>query len=562
MKKVILFITGIIIISNAIVFIVNDLSHNHGGDVDVTDYEQQLLSLTQNCEPLECRIIDDFNRINKNEYSENIKAIGESIRPILAYKNGPKIGIAILNIVFENGSFSCDDTLYFLDKIATLKSKDNDLFGMIDPMLSYIQIANESEDKFKIASGELSIASAISYFKGYEFSNKIIQSIIYSEDTIGWRRLKNQAMVTLAENELALDNPIKALKALSMVDKNGTEYSEEDWRDYYIYTLALKSEAYTYLGQLDQASKYLSVAKDELEKDQMRFLLGKTTLVSVVEFQLSFRKKDFSYIEEKKEELLSIVDLDNQARYAKVVYNTLFDYYYQIGDISKLYDINHRYYLLINKKQNNNYQLLISNKLKQSENAHLSDDHEKSMFFLKISFSVLMLISILLFFTIVRIKYLNIENFTDPLTNCLNRRKFNIDYGKLAQVDHTFLILDIDNFKAINDNYGHDFGDGVLVKVASTITRILGSKHKCYRIGGEEFVVIFDTISKSRSIHITESIRKATKELVWDNGIFVTISGGLSSYSPGKNTYKVADELLYKAKRGTKNTIFNDIESS
>ncbi len=548
--------------SNAIIFIVNELSHNHDNNVNVMDYEQQLLSLTQNCEPLECRIIDDFNRLNKNEYSENIKAIAESIRPILAYKNGPKIGIAILNIVFENGSFDCDDKMYFLDKISTLKYKDNDLFGMIDPILGYIKIANESGDDFKIASSELSLALAISYFKEYEFSNNILEKIIYNDKPNDWYRLKNQARLSFAENKLAMDKPQDALNMLEMVKPHQSSYTEEDWRDYYIYTLALKSEAYTHLGQLEQASQCLSLAKDELEKDQVRLLLGKDTLVSVTEFQLSFRKKDFSYIEEKKEELLSIVDQDNQARYAKIVYNTLFDYYHQTNNISDFYDINNRYYILMDKRQSDNYQLLISNKLKQSENDHLSDHNEKSMFILKISFSVLMLISILLFFTIVRIKYLNIENFTDPLTNCLNRRKFNIDYGRLAQVEHTFLILDIDNFKAINDNYGHDFGDEVLARVASVLTRSLGSEHKCYRIGGEEFVVIFDTISKTSSIDIAESIRKAIKELVWDNGIFITISGGLSSYSSGKNTYKKADELLYKAKRGTKNTIFNDIESS
>lgn len=560
MKKVILFITGTIIISNAIVFLVNDLSHNHEDNVNITNYEQQLVSFSQNCEPLECNIINDFYRLNKNEYSENIKAIAESIRPILAYKNGPKIGIAILSIVFENGSFSCGEKLYFLDKISTLKYKDNDLFGMIDPILGYIKIANESGDDFKIASGELSLALVTSYFKEYEFSNDIIEDIIYADKSNEWYRLKNQARLSFAENKLAMDKPQDALNMLEMVKSHQASYTEEDWRDYYIYTLALKSEAYTHLGQLEQASQCLSVAKDELGKDQVRLLLGKDTLVSVVEFQLSFRKKDFSYIEEKKEELLSIVDQDNQARYAKIVYNTLFDYYHQTNNISELYDINHRYYTLIDKRQNNYYQLLISNKLKQSENDHLSDDHEKSMFFLKISFSVLMLISILLFFTIVRIKYLNIENFTDPLTNCLNRRKFNIDYEKSAKTEHDFLILDIDNFKAINDNYGHDFGDEVLVKVASALIRILGREYKCYRIGGEEFVVIFDTSNKTCSIDIAENIRRAIEALVWDNGISITISGGLSGFSPDKNTYKAADELLYNAKRSTKNLIVNDLE--
>ena len=561
MKKIILFIIGIIIISNLIAFIINESSHSHEISEDVADYEQQLMEFNRDCKPLECNVIASFNRLHKKEYAENIKSIAESIRPILACKNGPKIGLAILNLTFESGDFTHDEQLYFLDKIATLKSKDNDLFGMIDPILSYIKIASETGDEFKIATGELSLALVISYFRGYEFSNEIIESIIYSGESSEWFRLKNQAMVTLAENKLALGKPQEALKSLALVDKNGTDYSEEDWRDYDIFTLALKSEAYVELEQFKQADDYLIKAKSELEKDKSRFLLGKDTLISVVEFQLAFKQKKFSYIEEKKQALLTIVDKENQNRYAKIVYSTLFDYYRDVNNITAFYDTNNRYSLLMEKRQSENYQLLILNKLKQSENDHLNNDNKKSMLFLKISFITLIIISILLLIMIVKIKYLNIENFTDPLTNCLNRRKFNIDYGNLAQVEHTFLILDIDNFKSINDNYGHDFGDEVLVKVASAIASILGREHKCYRIGGEEFVVIFHTISKTRSITIAENIRKVIEALIWKNGISVTVSGGLSCFSSDKNTYKAADELLYSAKRSTKNLIVNDIES-
>lgn len=101
MKKIILSIIGIMIISNATVFFVNEMSHKYDIDVNVEEYEQQLVAFSNNCEPLECSIIANFNRINKQEYTDNIKQIAESIRPILGYKNGPKIGIAILNIAFK-----------------------------------------------------------------------------------------------------------------------------------------------------------------------------------------------------------------------------------------------------------------------------------------------------------------------------------------------------------------------------------------------------------------------------------------------------------------------------
>ena len=130
-----------------------------------------------------------------------------------------------------------------------------------------------------------------------------------------------------------------------------------------------------------------------------------------------------------------------------------------------------------------------------------------------------------------------------------------IDYDKAKKSDHGFLIIDIDDFKAVNDNYGHDVGDYVLVKVVKAIKVALGNDLNCYRIGGEEFAVIFDEGNKERAIKLAEQIRHNIERLNWDNGIIVTISGGLSFSDVSNNTYKAADDLLYKAKRGTKNMI-------
>ena len=434
---------------------------------------------------------------------------------------------------------------------------------MIDPILNYIQIANESGDEFKIASGELSLALAISYFKGYEISTQIIESILdndESDSSTKWYRLKNQLMLSLAENNLAMGLPKEALKSLDMVELSERVYDTEDWRDYNIYTLTLKSEAYIALGQLDLAKDSLTIAKGELEKDKSRLLLGKEVIVSVVEFQLAFKQGDSSYIEEKKEALLRVVDRSNQRRYSKIIYTTLFEYYRESNDIEALYDINSRYYKLMDKRQSYNYRLLIANKIRQNENNILNEENEKSIFFIKIAFVTLVIFSLLLLFTIVKIKYLNVENFTDPLTRCLNRRKFMIDYDKAKKSDHGFLIIDIDDFKAVNDNYGHDVGDYVLVKVVKAIKVALGNDLNCYRIGGEEFAVIFDEGNKERAIKLAEQIRHNIERLNWDNGIIVTISGGLSFSDVSNNTYKAADDLLYKAKRGTKNSIINNAE--
>ncbi|MEZ9625210.1 GGDEF domain-containing protein [Aliivibrio fischeri] len=558
MKKLILLITGIIIISVATAFVVNETLHSHDVNDRSVDYKKQLIELSMLCKPLECQVIADFNRFNKNEYQHNIEDIAESIRPIINYQNGPKIGTAILNIALQDGNLNEDYQLLVLDKIATLRYKDNDLYGMIDPSLKYIDIAHESGDELKVATGEFSLALIITYFKGYDFANKIINSIHYKDSSDEWKKLKTRATLSLAENKLAINKPRRALDLLENVDQYQAAYNEEDWRDYHVYLLSLRAEAYDEIGLSEKANQCLMLAQVELEKDKVSLLLDKHILIKIIEFKLALKNDNYSLIENKKEELLKIADRTNQIRFTKLVYSTLFDYYLKTNNTIEFYNLNKRYNAVRDERQSASYHLLISNKLKQSENSNLNEDHQQSLLFLKIAFVILLVISSLLLMMIVKIKYLNIETYTDPLTRSLNRRKFMIDYEGIALKDHAFLILDIDEFKAINDSFGHEVGDEVLEKVASEIALILGNHHKCYRIGGEEFVVLFTLIESLDCIELAEDIRRSVESLPWNHDLKVTISGGLSFSGKEKNTYKLADELLYNAKRTSKNVILND----
>ncbi|MBD1570133.1 GGDEF domain-containing protein [Aliivibrio sp. S10_S31] len=558
MKKLILLIVGIMIASIATVFVVNETLHTHQITDKSVDYKQQLIDYSKSCTPQECQVITEFTRFGQNEYQHNIEDIAESIRPILNCSNGAKIGTAILNIALQDGALNEDSQLLVLDKIATLRYKDNDLYGMIDPSLKYIDIAHESGDDFKVATGEFSLALIITYFKGYDFANKIINSIQYKDTSDEWKKLKTRATLSLAENKLAINKPRKALSLLENVDQYQTAYNEEDWRDYHVYLLSLRAEAYDEIGLIEKANQCLTLAQSELEKDKVNLLLDKHILIKVIEFKLALKNENYSLIESNKEELLKIADRTNQIRFTKLVYSTLFDYYLKMNNTTEFYHLNKRYSAVRDERQSASYHLLISNKLKQSENSHLNDENQQSLLFLKIAFVILLFISSLLLMMIVKIKYLNIETYTDPLTRSLNRRKFMIDYEGIAQKDHAFLILDIDGFKAINDSFGHEVGDEVLEKVASEIALILGNHHKCYRIGGEEFVVLFTLVEPLDCIELAEDIRRSVESLLWNHDLKVTISGGLSFSGKEKNTYKLADELLYNAKRTSKNVILND----
>lgn len=138
---------------------------------------------------------------------------------------------------------------------------------------------------------------------------------------------------------------------------------------------------------------------------------------------------------------------------------------------------------------------------------------------------------------------------TDVLTGLNNRRVFNREIENLVKLKNRFsvVIYDIDDFKKVNDVYGHLVGDEVLKNVADIIKRSIRKTDIACRYGGEEIVIIFKDLSKEDAYVISERIRKRienTHVFAGEKVIKVTVSGGVSSYPDDGIT---ADEILEKA---------------
>ena len=118
-------------------------------------------------------------------------------------------------------------------------------------------------------------------------------------------------------------------------------------------------------------------------------------------------------------------------------------------------------------------------------------------------------------------------------------------------------MFDIDHFKEINDKYGHQFGDKVLVRVAQLLCEEARESDIVGRYGGEEFITILPETSLINGIIMAERIRKRIEKEVFGDGIRITISGGVSSFD-GESADKLiarADQMLYKSKENGRNRI-------
>ncbi len=163
-----------------------------------------------------------------------------------------------------------------------------------------------------------------------------------------------------------------------------------------------------------------------------------------------------------------------------------------------------------------------------------------------------------------KVKLLEEKSNLDALTKTFNRRALANYLEKLTKKGDLkrelhLLMIDIDNFKQINDKYGHVAGDKILIFIAHTLKKILRDGDKVFRYGGEEFVVVLNRIDTQNCIKIANRILQliSTNKLVYKNNtIQVTVSIGGTKFIPGDTPVSIlerADKALYEAKKSGKN---------
>lgn len=154
---------------------------------------------------------------------------------------------------------------------------------------------------------------------------------------------------------------------------------------------------------------------------------------------------------------------------------------------------------------------------------------------------------------------------TDQLTGLLNRRGFEIEIGRMAQ-DHfpaVMGVIDIDHFKRINDQYGHDAGDSALRFLGNHLRSNVKGRDLICRWGGEEFLVVFSHVTLDSGTALLDQIREGVRvaPIKYGNEVFyATFSAGvvpLRDSGSFLSALKQADLLLYRAKENGRNRIIS-----
>jgi diguanylate cyclase (GGDEF)-like protein len=169
-----------------------------------------------------------------------------------------------------------------------------------------------------------------------------------------------------------------------------------------------------------------------------------------------------------------------------------------------------------------------------------------------------------------QLEYLNeklaIEATHDPLTNLLNRKSLNINLNQLLDVTQrnkgllAILFCDLDKFKKINDSYGHEVGDKLLIQVSKRMQSILGESDVIARLGGDEFIIILNHISSLSDVDVQANkiIQIIHEPMKIDKFEFqIGMSIGISIFpldaQDDMTLLKYADDALYQAKSEGRN---------
>ena len=193
----------------------------------------------------------------------------------------------------------------------------------------------------------------------------------------------------------------------------------------------------------------------------------------------------------------------------------------------------------------------------------------RNLFILNLFYAFILGLSSLIIFYLVKLIVVDVRQYLerratfDPLTGILNRGSFQELFRRLSSLELSypmgFIVFDLDNFKRINDTYGHIVGDKVLQKVAKVVKKQIRRTDIFARWGGEEFVLLLPQTDLEGTRKVAEKLRRALEAIeIPPYGLKITASFGATEVLPGeelKEVFERADRALYRAKELGKNRV-------
>lgn len=510
-----------------------------------------------------CKAVEtSLSNIRKKDYNNHYEEIWSLMNTVIDIKCGINtITISCEEILDDYDDLSDEAELYLLMKMKDVYIKNNNFAKVSEYIIRSCYKAQDLQDNYLIAKCITDLGVML---RNIENREKAIQTInqaleIKIDNDYDRAYMNVYENINLAEIYCELERYKEAEMCIKNISSDIYIVNGNKYTDLEIRRLIILSEINFYQSNIDKGKKYLDAAHDIIENNRN---------ISEKNIDINYELAYGRYLESMgklKEALNHYSDLIKECVEKNDFYNErkIFKRIINITMINKESVLDDKYMdeiAAIIKNDDDIVYSYYSHYIAESVKSEIIIDKQKKknkvifkILFLSITGSIVIFI---IFFK--KLKILRIENQKDGLTKIYNRLHFNQCYEEAVRRkdDFAVVMIDVDNFKKLNDTYGHQFGDVVLVRICREISEIIDEKMKLFRYGGEEFAILCTEIDKSELLITAETIRKCVEEMKWDEDVTVTLSIGIADSKYDKeNILKKADKNLYEAKTTGRNKV-------
>lgn len=454
------------------------------------------------------------------------------------------------------------NTYHLRKKVAPIQFLIGKRDEAVQNLLQVIYLAEDKGDMYTQVKSLVDLSAICISLEAYEFSKELLEysiellkeiNEVESSSLMELYIYTNLALINLNEYKLE-DMKINIQK---IYDSKG-KINDEDYNDVLIMAKVYDSIYDIKYDNVEGAEAKLKEAKALCEKDKNILVGDRDTFVLTGQANIEYKKGNYSDAIQIYESALNRINKNEAYGYKYMVLKELEELYEIVGSEKLEY--------IENEIKNHNDKLkvditnsYIKTSISEYENyKSIQEQYESKVKSIRFESALLILFIVTFLISYGIIFRLKHDNKIDGLTKVYNRKFFDLRYNKLLKnnVEFYLAIVDIDNFKSLNDKYGHIFGDSVLVGISNIINELLEKNSKVYRYGGEEFVILLRCREYDKVIRKLEEIRLSIENSKWDEDVTVTVSIGISnSKKENDKTLRKADENLYISKNTGKNKI-------
>ncbi|PBG48330.1 tetratricopeptide repeat-containing diguanylate cyclase [Clostridioides difficile] len=502
-----------------------------------------------------------FESIPAKKYNKVYNEVWDMLKTISYVPDGTKIVIDSLEKMRESDAKLSDECRFNIEKrLASVYIMDNNYSKAVDLTVKSIKLAEKLGNNYEKARLDVDLASILLKVGSYKTGEKLIKDSFKIDIDEGEKNgmVRLYALINLAEIYVEVGEYDKAIEISSRVKDYKKFVNTDNYNDFEIMASIMQANAYIEKNNIQEAKNLLEKADYIIKSDRTVHILDKDMYYYMEMGNLEYKNENYDSAIDNYKKSLDISTKRKLTQEKIKNLNKILNIYEKQGNVESL---NEYQKMLINEyKENKSIRdsetsFYIIDKV--SNESELFEKTKKEIKYYKILFTVILIAVLGSTFLYNRLKYFKAQNLHDGLTNVYNRKSFDIMYEKYRAKDDNFalVMIDIDNFKLINDNYGHKFGDVVIKGITNTICVMLEQDDKVFRYGGEEFSVLIRNKSGEEVADIVDNIRVAIANKKWNEDVTVTISAGVAHISDSKDVLEEADKNLYKAKQLGRNKV-------